>query len=258
MQNNQNQLSKQKKKKRIICFLVIVCLAVAAGYAILKTSGFLAFFESAENIKKIILDMGIWGRFIFVLIQFIQVTFIPLPALVTTVAGILVFGAWETFFLSIFAIMSGRLFAFWLGRKFGMPLIKWLVGKDDAKKWSDVLGQGKYTFFLMLLFPLFPDDILCLLAGTTSISWKFYTMSNIIAVIVTSFCLCFFASGQLIPFSGWGIPVWIILVIILAVMMIFSIKYREKIEQFIFKLGKKSDKINKKENEKGDPYEQSK
>lgn len=239
MENNGQNMTKNKKIARILIIAGIVVAIIALGYLVLKLTGVLDLFDSAESLKQLILSTGIWSRLVFVFVQFLQVTFLPVPAMVTTIAGTLIFGAFETFLLSIVAIMLGRLFAFWLGRKFGMPLVKWMVGHEDATKWSQVLGRGKYTYFLMLLFPLFPDDILCMIAGITTMSWKFYIIANAIAVVITNFAMCFFASGELIPFSGWGIPVWIVLGVLLVVAIFCSFKYKDKIEQFVYRLGEK-------------------
>lgn len=238
-------MTKNTKILRSLATLCIFALVIVIGYLILRLTGVLELFDSAESLKELILSTGIWSRVVYLLVQFLQVTFLPIPAMATTVAGSLIFGPWETVLLSIIAIMLGRIFAFWLGRKFGMPLVKWMVGPEDATKWSETLGKGKYTYFLMLLFPLFPDDILCMIAGITTMTWKFYLVANAIAVVITSFAMCFFASGELIPFSGWGIPVWIILGVLLIAAIIFSFKYKDKIEQFVYKLGEKLGKKTK-------------
>lgn len=239
MKNKGQNMTKNKKLLHTLIIVGFFALIVGIIFFILKATGVLALFDSAESLKELILSTGIWCRIVYLTLQFLQVTFLPVPAMITTVAGTLIFGAWETLFLSIIAIMLGRIFAFWLGRKFGMPIIKWMIGEEDATKWSQVLSKGKYTYFLMLLFPLFPDDVLCMIAGITDMSWKFYIIANSIAVVITCFAMCFFASGQLIPFAGWGIPVWIILGVFLVVAIILSFKYKDKIEQYVYKLGEK-------------------
>lgn len=252
MAEKQKNFDKKKKVLRTLLIVGIIAAVLLAGYLALKYTGLLEKFDSAEKIKDFILSGGAWSRVIYMILQFLQTTFVPLPAMLTTIAGTLIFGPWETVFMSIAAIMAGRLFAFFLGRKFGMPLVKWMVGQDEAEKWSTALGRGKYTFFLMLLFPFFPDDILCVVAGITNISWKFYIIANIITVIVACFTMCFFTSGHLIPFSGWGIPVWIVLGIAMVILFILSFKYKDKIETFVNNLGEKLSNKNKKENDSSD------
>ncbi len=238
MEEKNTTLSKKKKIWHIVIISVIIIAVVAAAYFTLKYTGVLDRFDSIEEIQDFILESGAWSRIIYMVLQFLQVTFIPLPAMLTTVAGTLIFGPWETVFMSIVAIMLGRIFAFWLGRKFGMPLVKWMVGQEDAEKWSKVLGRGKYTYFLMLLFPGFPDDVLCLIAGITTITWPFYLVANIITVTISSFAMCFL-SNQLMTVGDWSIIVWIVLVLLLIAVMILSFKYKDKIESFVSKLGAK-------------------
>lgn len=249
LENEQKDISKKSKIKRTVITVGIIVLVVLAAYLALKFTGILDKLENEEQLKDIILSGGGWSYAIFMILQFLQVTFLPLPAMVTTLVGTWIFGPWETVFMSIAAIMAGRVFAFFLGRKFGTPLVKWMVGEKDAAKWSAVLERGKYTYFLMLVFPFFPDDVLCLIAGITKITWRFYLIANFIAVVITTFAMCFIGSGQIIPFSGWGIPVWIVLVILLVAAIILSFKYKDKIESFVTDLGEKLSNKDKKKDE---------
>ena len=59
---------------------------------------------------------------------------------------------------------------------------------------------------------------------------------------------CFLGSGTLIPFSGWGIPVWIVLVLIVAVLFFVCFKYQPQIENYIEKLATKFSKKSKQNN----------
>jgi len=61
----------------------------------------------------------------------------------------------------------------------------------------------------MLLFPMFPDDILCMVAGITDMSYKFFIVTVALTRPVMIAATCFLGSGEIIPFTGWGIPVWI-------------------------------------------------
>ena len=60
-------------------------------------------------------------------------------------------------------------------------------------------------------------------------------------------CMCYFGGGYVIPFAGWGLYVWgvLLLLIIIAVIMIY--KYQDKIEDFIIKKIYNYKKHNKKE-----------
>lgn len=239
-------LDNSTKKGKLLRALIVAILLSAiliGGYFYLKTSGLLEKFNSLEEIKQFILSGGNLSIFIFILIQFLQVTLLPIPAIITTIAGSLIFGPWQTFIVSFLAIMLGSIFAFFLGRKFGKRILCWIAGKEDCEKWTKKLTNGKYVFFLMMLFPIFPDDILCMAAGVTNMSFDFFFFTNLITRPIGIFCTCFLGSGTLIPFSGYGLIVWPILIVLLLIVFILSIKYQDKIEEFVLKLSKKKTKF---------------
>lgn len=233
---------KTETRNKILKTLVIVTLLVVVFLAIylpLKLTGALDKINSADDLKQIILSGGAFSYLIFCGIQFLQTVILPIPAIVTTLAGTYVFGPWITFALSLVSVFCASLFSFFLGRKVGTKLAIWVVGTETTKKWQTKLEKGKYVFFLMMLFPIFPDDILCLVVGaTTSMTYKFFITTNLITRPISIATTCFFGSGLVIPFSGWGIPVWIVLVGLLAVLFCLSIKFQPQIENFIEKISK--------------------
>ena len=231
----------ETKNKIFKSLLIILVLAVIilAVYLPLKLTGTLDKISSLEDLKLIIKNAGIYSYIIFFALQFAQVVLLPIPAMVTTLAGVWAFGPWLTVLISFIAVFSASIFAFVLGKKLGKGVINWLVGKQSSDKWSKTLEKGKYVFFLMMLFPIFPDDIMCLVAGTTNLSYTFFIVTNIITRPIAIISTCFFGSGALIPFSGWGIPVWIVLIIFMALAFYISIKYQAQIENYITNLANK-------------------
>ncbi|MBQ3494929.1 MAG: TVP38/TMEM64 family protein [Clostridia bacterium] len=232
-----------KSTKKILIKILIVAVAIAAVclaiYLPLKLTGSLEKIDSPEKLKEVILNFGAYSYIIYFVLQFLQVTFLPLPSFVTTVAGTLLFGPWITVGLSLGAVWLGSLFAFFLGKKIGRRIVVWVVGESQAVKWEQKLKRGNYVFFLMMLFPVFPDDILCIVAGTIGMSWRFFITTNLITRPIAIITTCFVGSGTLIPYSGWGIPVWIALVIVCAILMLISFKYQPQIEAFVERLGSK-------------------
>lgn len=220
----------------IILIIIAICLAI---YLPLQLTGALNKIDSPEKLKEIILQGGAYSYLIFFAIQFAQVSFLPIPAFITTVAGTLVFGPWIASLISTIAVTSASIFSFFLGKKLGRKAIVWIVGENETLKWEQKLKRGKYVFFLMMLFPFFPDDILCLVVGATGMSYKFFIITNLITRPIGIISTCFLGSGTLIPFSGWGIPVWIALIIIGAIIFYLSFKFQPQIEKFVLNLSEK-------------------
>lgn len=237
---------KQETKIKLIKLLIIVVGFVALALAVylpLKLSGTLNKISSTEQLKQLILNGGIYSYAIFFIVQFLQTTFLPIPAFVTTVAGTLVFGPWITLALSLVSVLSASMFSFWLGRHFGEKLVVWVVGKTTTEKWQSKLDRGKYVFFLMMLFPVFPDDVLCLIVGlATNMSYKFFFLTNLITRPIAIASTCFLGSGLIIPFSGWGIPVWILIIAIGLILFYLSFKFQPQIENYVASLGERLSK----------------
>lgn len=231
-------MKKETKSKilRISLIVAVFVLITLAVFLPLKLSGALNKISNEDDLKQIINDGGLYSYLIFFAIQFLQATFLPIPAMVTTITGTLIFGPFVSFLISFVAIFLASLLMFFLGKKVGKKFVVWAVGKDDFEKWSNALSKGKYTFFLMMLFPLFPDDILCLLAGATMpMSYTFFIVTNLITRPIGILATCYLASGKLIPFSGWGIPVWCVLAVLGIAALILSFKYQNKLESLFTK-----------------------
>ena len=238
-------VSNETKKGKIIRFFAVIlffAVLILAVYIPLKLTGITDKLNSLEDIKNFILSGGNYSLIIFVIIQFLQVTVLPIPAFLSTLAGALIFGPLTTLILSFVAIFLGSLFAFFLGRKFGKKILIWICGKDDANKWTKKLTNGKYAFFLMMLFPAFPDDILCIAAGVTNMSLRFFTITNLITRPIGIFCICYLGSGKLLPYSGYYLIIWALIYAFLIILFILSIKKQTEIEKFVDKLSQKFSK----------------
>ena len=246
MNKKQGKEKKELSLKAKILRTILVCAVIAGivvlGYYILNWTGVWEQINSVEKLQNIILSWGFWGRFGFVLLQLLQVTFIPLPSTVTIIAGTLVYGPLQASLLSLAGILLGSMLAFLLGKVFGKKLVVFMVGEKTCKKWADFLSNAKYSFFIMMLLPIFPDDVLCLVAGLTNMSWTFFTVTNLIARPIGIFTVSYFGSGHLIPYHGWGLIVWAILIVLIIAVLILSYKYQKQIENFLLNLFKNKKK----------------
>ena len=90
-------------------------------------------------------------------------------------AGVGIFGVWPAFIFSSIGQIIGSIIAFALGRFFGVKLVTWIVGEETLHKYQDMIkGRDKLMLTVMFLFPVFPDDVLCLVAGLSSMTWPYF------------------------------------------------------------------------------------
>lgn len=234
LKKGEKELSLKAKIWRTILVVVIIAGLVTLGYFILRWTGVWEKVNSAEKLQAVIESWGFWGRLGFVALSFLQVTFLPLPSTVTIIAGVWAFGSpLESALLSLAGILLGSMLAFLLGKVFGRRLVVFMVGEKTCDKWVKFLTNAKYSFFIMMLLPIFPDDVLCLVAGLTDMSWTFFTVTNLIARPIGVFTVAYFGSGHLIPYHGWGLIVWAFIIVAIVVVLFLSYKYQKQIENFL-------------------------
>ena len=200
------------------------------SYIALDISGTLQSLTNMELIKNFILSTGFWGMAVFVGVQIIQVVFLPLPSIVLNLVGVALYGPTVAFLLSSLGVFLGSVAAFALGRIFGKKLVEWIAGKDKAIEYRRLLShKGKYMLILMLLFPFFPDDILCMVAGITTMSWKFFIIAVLLTRPITIAVMCYMGTGDIIPFTGWGIAAWIAIAIAFMLLFYLLNKYKNQL-----------------------------
>ena len=145
-------------KKQIIWSIVLIAIiaAVVVLYYIGKNNGWFTLFESKEKIREYVASFGALAPLVFMLLQFIQVIISPIPGSVTTVAGGMLFGFWNAFWISVVAVFLGSLCAFMLGKLFGRPLVESIAGKKIVDKYMmTVSSRQKIVLILMFLLPFF-------------------------------------------------------------------------------------------------------
>ncbi|MCM1437980.1 MAG: VTT domain-containing protein [Roseburia sp.] len=237
-------LGMQAIHRLILCTLI--CLdVVALIFFVLSVTGIISKLTSIEALRDYIAGFGATAVLIFILFQFLQVVILPIPGSVSVGVGVALFGPLRCSLFSFIGILLGSLVAFAIGRVVGYKAVCWIVGKDDLDKWLDKLrGKDYLLLSIMFLLPLFPDDILCFVAGLSSITWTYFiimiTITRLISVFTTSFSL------QLIPFNTWwGITIWVILgaAVVLSFWLVW--KYSDKIDAFLKGKLKRKSKKNK-------------
>lgn len=221
------------------CFVLILCVflltvIVALLGSFTNLGDYKTDADKIEKIVQIIRNTGKWGMLVYIFVQILQVVILPLPAAVCYIPGCLIWDAWTATLLASFGVLIGSVIAYGIGRVFGKKVVTWIAGRETTEKYADYLGsKGKVVFILMQILPFFPDDILCMVAGLTSMGFLFFfvTMIAVRPLIIAAYC--FLGSGTVIPFEGWGIAAWIAIFIGFIVLAVLSFKYQDRFEKWL-------------------------
>lgn len=152
-----------------------------------------------------------WLIFLVIwVIMFLQCTVLNIPAYVILSASVSI-GlnclSWQYLLCVITAYMAGCILAYWIGRWWGVKAVKWCAGSDeDYEKWCTVLNQkGKWYYALTVLFPFFPDDLLCIVCGSVKFDFIFFTIANLLGRTIG--LIAMILTLELIGSMGGGIPI---------------------------------------------------
>lgn len=235
------QLNDKSFVYRLTMLTMILLAIVAFLLYVLKVSGFWEKVDSVEDMREFVASTNSFAELFFVFLQVLQVIILPIPGIISTGAGVALFGPLKGALLSFAGIMIGSLTGFFIGRFLGYKAAKWLVGDGLDKALQTVKGKDRVVLSFMFLFPFFPDDILCFVAGMSSMSVLFFTVMITITRAISVFFTCFSISGNLIPYNTWwGITLWGIIFIITVFAAVVIYKKGDVIEKwFITKFTKK-------------------
>lgn len=194
-------LKKQSVHRLILC--TFICLDIfAVVFYTLSATKIISTLTSIEALRNFIADFGSTAVIIYIVIQFLQVVILPVPGSVTVAVGVALFGPLWSALYSFIGIIIGSVVAFFIGRVIGYKAVCWIVGKDDLDKWLEKLkGKDYLLLSIMFLLPLFPDDVLCFVAGLSSMTTPYFlimiTVTRLISVFTTAYSL------DIIPFTTW-------------------------------------------------------
>lgn len=215
-----------------ICALVFIDIFSVVFFVLCATE-LLGKINSVDALREYIGSMGSMAAAIYIVFSFLQVVVLPVPGSVSVAVGVAMFGPLKCAIYSFIGIVLGSIAAFAIGRWVGYKAVCWIVGQDTLDKWMKKLkGKDYLILSLMFLLPLFPDDVLCFVAGLSSMTWPFFIIMIIITRLIGVFSTAY--SFELIPFTTWwGLLIWAILIALIVLSFYLVLKHYEKIDNFI-------------------------
>ena len=151
-----------------LTLLLTLALLGGGGYFLWRT-GFFAI-TSLDGMRTYIQNFAPCSHLIYFLIQLASVILAPIPSNLTAMAGGLLFGAWLSFLLTAGAVILGSMIVFLLARVLGRSFADRFVSQRISERYLEIIRRKRDVFLaLVFLFPFFPDDLICILAGLTDI-----------------------------------------------------------------------------------------
>lgn len=221
------------KKWIKISLLLLAVAAVSVGlFFVLRACG----VTNIDKLREIIASCGAWGWIAFIALFTACSTLLCfMPGTSATFIGvaIVMFGAWKGFAISTISVFLSSSLMFFIGHHFGEKAAIKLVGKESLEKAQNLIDvKSKMLLPLMFLFPVFPDDALCMVAGMTKMRFWYFAVVVAIFRTIGIASICFLGSG-LINWAELSLVDWFMLITCCLVWIFAIFKYQHKIEKFI-------------------------
>jgi uncharacterized membrane protein YdjX (TVP38/TMEM64 family) len=150
--------------------VLAVVIGLIVTLMILWREPLMSVFTDRERLSQTIKETGAFGPLIFVAVQILQTVIAPIPGQVTGIVGGALFG-WMGVVWSLLGSIIGAYLVFKLVRRFGRSFAEKILSPKILQKFDFAISQrGAMPLFLMFLLPIFPDSVLCYIAGLTTIS----------------------------------------------------------------------------------------
>ncbi len=193
---------------------------------------------SLEEFRAYMDGYGAWAYLVYWLVQFLAVVVAPIPGNVITLAGGVIFGTFTSILLSLTANYAASFLVFGLCRLLGKSFAQKMLGKHSTNKYYELFTRKRDTFlFLTILFPFFPDDVICMLAGLTTIPFARFAW---ILVVAKPWGLI---AASVLGDVGLELPLPVLIVVgVLGVaVFVLGLRYGDQIETFLRRKFRKAD-----------------
>ena len=244
-QKLKNFAKKYEKLTRILLMLLIF-LSISVLSAIVLYLFGVIYYDEGIQINRELFDSfkNTWYGYVIVVLAQIVITsllsFVPGASMAFI---ILLKTLYENpivaFVLAFSGVLLSSFMLYVLGRYGGYSLCKKIIGEEDCKKASNLLNnKGLIYFPMMMMFPVFPDDALVMVAGTLKMSLKWFIPSIVfgrgIGVVTIVFGL------SLVPFDKFtSIWHWVGFILACAVLIAAVFFLANRFNKYLEKKNKK-------------------
>ncbi len=219
----------ENRSVKILLWALTIAILGGSVWALYAT-GFFEAAGSQEKLGEYIARCAPWSHLAYFGVQLVSVIVAPIPSNITAAAGAYLFGLWPSFLLTWGAVTLGSAIVFALARALGRTFAGRFVGEKLSGKYLDLIRRKRDVFLaLAFLFPFFPDDILCILAGLTDISFRRFFLLAALARPWGLLVSCMVGSATLF------IPPWGMALLGLGGLLLFllAMKYGDRLEDAV-------------------------
>ncbi len=214
-------------------YILISILAIIAVLAGIYWQDLINIFSDQQKIISWVGGFGYFGPLVFIILQAAQVIITPLPGAILSFASGYLFGFLWGVIYSLGGIVLGSTAIFYLTRRLGRGFVENHLDKKLLDRFDYISKKaGPLVFFILFLLPFPPDDLVCFLAGLTSIPIPFLILIVILGRLPLVILTVTSSSLLALDWNNW-LVLGIILIFVIIAFLLYI--YSEKIIQLFKK-----------------------
>jgi uncharacterized membrane protein YdjX (TVP38/TMEM64 family) len=197
-----------------------------------QLSDMFSLIRDRDAIVEFLNQFGLLGAIALSVILGLQVFLAVIPGHAFMVAGGYLYGFVVGALITQTSTVIASQLAFLLSRQYGRPLVDRLASTNVVDHWN-TLGerQGSLFFFFSFILPIFPNDLMCFIAGLSAIKPRNFFLANFFGRLP---CAIFVT---LIGSHGFELPLyfWVLIVLAMIGLCLIWKKYSYDVELRILK-----------------------
>ena len=226
-------MPRNDRKKWIAALLAVLILILLCLF--LWRTGLFERLRDTQALRDYLSEQAPWSHLIFFGLQMCSVIIAPIPSNLVAATGGAVFGIWQGFLITALAVTLGSCTTFCLARTLGKGFADRTIRKKLPAHYLELLDRKRDSFLaLTFLFPFFPDDLLCIMAGLTDIPFRRFLLIVLLARPWGLLAASAFG-GSLFSFSIKSLP----FLILCGVLFIVGLIYGDRLSQAVLHFLKK-------------------
>ena len=168
-----------------------------------------------DAIAAFLQQYGVVGPLILFIILALQVFLAVIPGHAFIVAGGYIYGLFLGAMITQISTVIASQLAFLLARKYGRPLVDRIAPANIIEHWNKLAQtQGGMFFFFSFILPIFPNDLMCFIAGMSAISPRKFFLANFLGRLPCAIFVTLIGShGFELPLYFWILAVLVIIVL---------------------------------------------
>ena len=200
--------------------------------AYLQVREIIRFFARRESVLTFVASFGPYAPIVFIGIQILQVLVAPIPGELTGFVGGYFFGIGPGFLFSTVGLTIGSWLAFFISRRFGLPVVRRFVGKETMDKFDYLMEhKGAFFSFIFFLIPGMPKDYFCYLLGLSPMHVMTFLVISTVGRIPGTLVLTL--QGQAVRSEEYR--AFFVVLGLALVALVLTLIYRDQVEKWLHK-----------------------